>query len=250
MILTCPECGTQYFADDSTIGDSGRTVKCTACDHSWFVHPKGVVHDPEENGSGPGIEGAHEAYRRQVTARKKKQSRVAAFTSWIVTASIFFALGASAVVLRQDVVKIWPQSASVYRFMGMDVNRFGLEFTYREATRTFDGTTPVLTVRGQLKNVSKTTQQSPKVRVGLRDELGREIDHVITDISPKRLAADEIGEFQARMENPPVESFSLELSLVELGGARSRPEPAVQVDAVEDATAEDDASGESGGTEG
>ena len=40
MILTCPHCETQYFADDSTIGESGRTVKCAACGGSWFVEPK------------------------------------------------------------------------------------------------------------------------------------------------------------------------------------------------------------------
>ena len=42
MILTCPNCETQYFADDSTIGESGRTVKCAACGHSWFVAPPGL----------------------------------------------------------------------------------------------------------------------------------------------------------------------------------------------------------------
>ena len=43
MILTCPSCETQYFADDSTIGESGRTVKCAACGHNWFVRPEAAL---------------------------------------------------------------------------------------------------------------------------------------------------------------------------------------------------------------
>ena len=232
MIITCPNCGTQYFADDSTIGESGRTVKCTACDHSWFVHPQGTVHDPEESADTQ-TDSAQEAYRRAMTTQRNRQSRAAAILSWLITASIFFMLGAGAVVLRQDVVKIWPASASVYRFAGLEVNRFGLDFTYQEASRTFDGTTPVLTVRGQVKNVSNTIQQTPKVRVSIRDELKRELDHVIADIAPLRLEPGALGDFTAEITNPPVESFLLELSLVELGGPRSRPERPVAIEAAE-----------------
>jgi len=37
MILTCPECATSYFVDDSRIPEAGRTVKCTSCSHRWFA---------------------------------------------------------------------------------------------------------------------------------------------------------------------------------------------------------------------
>lgn len=231
MILTCPSCETQYFADDSTIGDSGRTVKCTACDHSWFVRPPGVK--PEDEDGVAAMEGAHEKYRKQVRARRRRQSRAAAITSWVVTAALFFGLGAGAMILRNEVVKIWPQSASAYRFVGLDVNRFGLEFSSREATRTFDGTTPVLTVIGQVENVSRTAQQSPKVRVSLRDEFDREIGYILADITPRKITAGDTGTFEARLENPPVESFSLKLSLLQLGGARTEPQDAGRVDAVD-----------------
>lgn len=230
MILTCPNCETQYFADDSTIGDSGRTVKCTACDHSWFVRPPGL--QAEEEDSVAAMEGAHEKYRRQVNARRRRQSRAAAIASWLITATIFFGLGAGAVILRNEVVKIWPQSASAYNFAGLDVNRFGLEFTAREATRTFDGTTPVLTVTGAVENVSRTAQQTPKVRVSLRDEFDREIGYILADIEPRRILSGASGTFQARLENPPVESFSLKLSLLQLGGPRTEPEDAGTVEAA------------------
>ena len=78
MILICPNCETQYFADESTIGESGRTVKCAACDHSWFVGPEGQAAGEK----GP-IAGAHEAYREKVRQRRLRASRSAAVMAWL-----------------------------------------------------------------------------------------------------------------------------------------------------------------------
>ena len=45
MILTCPDCGTQYVVKDGAIPPEGRQVRCAACKHSWHQ-------DPEDRGSG------------------------------------------------------------------------------------------------------------------------------------------------------------------------------------------------------
>jgi len=39
MILTCPECGTQYVVKDDAIPAGGRRVRCAACRHSWHQDP-------------------------------------------------------------------------------------------------------------------------------------------------------------------------------------------------------------------
>lgn len=44
MILTCPECATSYFVDDSRIPPGGRMVKCTSCEARWRVeHPSSMA---------------------------------------------------------------------------------------------------------------------------------------------------------------------------------------------------------------
>ncbi len=43
MILTCPNCGTQYVVKDGAIPPQGRQVRCASCKHSWHQ-------DPEEGG--------------------------------------------------------------------------------------------------------------------------------------------------------------------------------------------------------
>jgi predicted Zn finger-like uncharacterized protein len=44
MILTCPNCGTQYVVKDGAIPPHGRQVRCAACKHSWHQ-------DPDETGA-------------------------------------------------------------------------------------------------------------------------------------------------------------------------------------------------------
>jgi predicted Zn finger-like uncharacterized protein len=39
MILTCPNCGTQYVVKDDAIPPEGRQVRCAACKHSWHQDP-------------------------------------------------------------------------------------------------------------------------------------------------------------------------------------------------------------------
>ncbi|HEX6661587.1 MAG TPA: zinc-ribbon domain-containing protein, partial [Sphingomicrobium sp.] len=39
MILTCPNCGTQYVVKDGAIPPQGRQVRCASCKHSWHQDP-------------------------------------------------------------------------------------------------------------------------------------------------------------------------------------------------------------------
>ena len=49
MILTCPNCGTQYVVKDDAIPAEGRQVRCAACKHSWHQEPEGEA-EPLELG--------------------------------------------------------------------------------------------------------------------------------------------------------------------------------------------------------
>lgn len=40
MILTCPNCGTQYVVTVGAIPPGGRQVRCAACKHSWHQDPE------------------------------------------------------------------------------------------------------------------------------------------------------------------------------------------------------------------
>ena len=215
MILTCPNCETQYFADDSTIGESGRTVKCAACGHSWFVAPPGM----DAEASGPNPAAAHEVYRERVREQRRRKSRAAAVLSWLVTAVLFFSLGVAAIMFRNDVVKVFPRAAVAYKMAGFTVNRFGIEFDSIERSRTFNDTIPVVTVSGKAVNVARTTVDTPLVKVELKDERGRTVATRYGSITPARLLSGTQGTFQVVLEQAPMESFEIELSLVDKAGA-------------------------------
>ena len=211
MILTCPQCETQYFAEDSTIGESGRTVKCAACGHNWFVSPEGGAL-PNTAAPAPA---AHEVYRERVREQRRRKSRFASLLSWIVTASVFFALGVTAIIFRNDVVKIWPEAATAYRQVGFTVNRFGLEFSEIERSRTFNDTVPVVTVTGQATNVARSKVDTPNVQVKLKDERGNTVATRVSAITPRNLGKGQAGSFIVVLEQAPVESFKIELSFVD-----------------------------------
>jgi predicted Zn finger-like uncharacterized protein len=43
MILTCPNCGTQYVVKDGAIPPQGRQVRCASCKHSWHQDPEAAA---------------------------------------------------------------------------------------------------------------------------------------------------------------------------------------------------------------
>jgi predicted Zn finger-like uncharacterized protein len=48
MILTCPNCGTQYEVKDGAIPPQGRQVRCAACKHSWHQDPQPAAEEHSE----------------------------------------------------------------------------------------------------------------------------------------------------------------------------------------------------------
>ena len=57
MILTCPNCSTQYVVKDGAIPPQGRQVRCASCKHSWHQDPE----ESTELEPGPEAEAAAEA---------------------------------------------------------------------------------------------------------------------------------------------------------------------------------------------
>ena len=52
MILTCPNCGTQYVVKDGAIPPQGRQVRCASCKHSWHQDPEAQA-EPEPEAARP-----------------------------------------------------------------------------------------------------------------------------------------------------------------------------------------------------
>ena len=208
MILTCPACETQYYAEDARIPAEGREVRCPACRHAWTVHPEG-----SEAGAA-GAKAAHHRYLEARSLKQRRRNRLAATLVWSLMGTLFVGALGSTVVLRDDVVRLWPESASLFQRVGLQVNRFGVEFADVERTRELQGTKPVLTVRGEVRNPGRIARSAPAVRIGLRDDFGREVAVLHAPVAPDTLPPGTSGQFRAVMENPPPESYALDLRFV------------------------------------
>lgn len=204
-------------------------MRCAACTHSWFVQPE-LSLEQEINASDLSREkvermrkaqggdeeiAPHLAYREKEIARRRSGSRMAVIGAWTGTAAVFFALGAAAVVMRDDVVKVFPKASSAYAMAGLDVNRFGLELADLSAERLFDGTTPVLTVSGSIFNVTNKAQLVPNVRVDLRDDAGRDVESILITPDETRIGPGEEVRFNSRLDSPSLDAYDLSVTFVE-----------------------------------
>jgi predicted Zn finger-like uncharacterized protein len=229
MILVCPSCDTRYFAEDNAIGKEGRRVRCASCGHSWFAKPQdedapaaavdtGLTREQVERlrqtaaANSAARAGPHAEFRAREHARRQRARSGAAFIAWLLGFVIFAGAAGAAVFFRNDVADAWPRAASLYRMVGLDVNRFGLLLENVGAKRSFDGTTPVLTVTGSAVNQSKERRAVPELRVSLRDENGKEIQSWKDSLSAEFLDPGQRVEFTSRFEAPPVETYRLSVT--------------------------------------
>jgi predicted Zn finger-like uncharacterized protein len=227
MILVCPSCDTRYFAEDSSIGKEGRRVRCATCGHAWHAklpdegetavaaEDTGLTREQVERlrqtaqANSKARAGPHAEFRAREHAKRKRAKSHAVSIAWVSTGVLFLGAIGGAVLFRNEVAQAFPKVASIYRLVGLDVNRYGVTLENVVAKRSFDGTTPVLTVTGAAVNISDEARPTPALRVTLKDEGGAEVQTWTDKLAVPQLGPGERTEFTSRFEAPPVETYRL-----------------------------------------
>lgn len=245
MILTCPSCSTRYFAEDDEIGSHGRRLRCAACGHVWTHAVAGDGPMPEPAAAeipgrtrtaiermraelGGGQSAGHDVAARNRTEKDRKARLKGVAIAWGAAAAASVALVAAAWLLRVPLVAIWPQAAAAYAAIGAPVNAFGLDFADVKAERKVSGLTPVLVISGSVRNVSDKPRPAPIVRVGLRNDAGKEVYAWSLGLEVAELGPGENVRFGTRLESPPLAAFDLEVRFERTASApfiRSAAEP-------------------------
>ncbi len=140
----------------------------------------------------------------------RRERMRAAVVVWGATGAALAASATGMVAFRQDVAEVWPRSASAFAALGLDVNVYGLEFYDLTVERDFDGSTPILLVSGEVRNIGRDEKTAPPVRISLRDTRSHEIFELVNVITDQPIAAGAAVPFQIRVENPPDEAVDLE----------------------------------------
>ncbi len=113
------------------------------------------------------------------------------------------ALNAALIAWRADVVRVAPQTASLYAAIGLPVNLRGLSFAdVATATETHDGV-QVLVVEGTIASASARVVEVPRLRFSVRNPGGQEVYTWTALPARSLLAPGETLAFRSRLASPP-----------------------------------------------
>jgi hypothetical protein len=197
---------------DSLLADMGTEEIAVAQGPSLVPHlephgPREPQPAATEADAGEDIEtfAAKRAHRR---AMRRRNSR------WAVPGlpAILLALIAANTILvawRMDIVRLLPQTASLYAAIGLSVNLRGIAFEdIKMSTEEQDGMT-VLVIEGSVVNTISRAVEVPRLRLAVRNERQNEIYSWTTLPTRSILGPGETLPFRSRLASPPAETRDL-----------------------------------------
>ena len=151
-----------------------------------------------------------EALRARRTSRKSARRRrnwtlpgLPTAIAALVVANIILIAG------RAGVVKILPQTASLYAAIGLPVNLRGLSFSNVASTTEIDGAAPVLVVEGTIVSASARTVEVPRLRFSVRNQRGQEVYAWTAMPTRSVLPPGEALAFRSRVTSPPADGHDV-----------------------------------------
>ena len=110
---------------------------------------------------------------------------------------------------RSDVVRVMPQTASFYAWIGLPVNLRGLEFADLSTTGEQHEGVPVLVIGGDIVNTTSKIAGVPHLRLAVRNAAHQEI-YSWTVVPPSAaLPAGQTVAFHTRLASPPPDSHDV-----------------------------------------
>lgn len=250
MILTCPECATSYFVDDARIPEGGRTVKCTNCGARWHTaqpsqpadadpelfeetarSPPAAEPAPEPVSVSPpqgdlevsGPEPTEPAPKPRRTPPPAPKKPIGAIIAWGGMAAVVAAVVGGALIFRDTIVRLAPQTSGAYAGLGVPVNSLGLVIEDVAAKPTFQGGRPVLAVTGKIRNLRDDAAQSPAIRIDMLTRTGRPLAAKIVRPIDPTIPGGATRHFAVAIADPPSSLGELALAFETKGEGRGAP---------------------------
>ena len=244
MIITCPNCETQFNVDAAAFIPDGRTVRCAKCSHKWTQRPPEEADEPAAappEGADDGDDEAPEAappppapepdddddfdadedipdiVERPVVpeaAAQRRRGRAAAIGGWAALVLVVVAVFGGAFFARVQIVELWPPSGKLYAQIGFPVASpyDGLEIGEPALKQTRDGESTVLEVSGEIANNSAEVREVPRLRVALLNVRGDEITNWSFTATATALAPGDATAFTTRYRDPPDNARGVEVT--------------------------------------
>jgi len=154
-----------------------------------------------------------EAEASEATApRRGGGRRLALAAGWAGLALLVAMVGFVTFSFRRDIASLWPQSASLYKTVGLSVNASGLQFVGVTNKLETEGGAHVLVVSGKLINRNNRELSVPPIRIALTDFDRRELYHWPVISNVPTLKPGQAAPFLARLANPPGATHDVEVT--------------------------------------
>ena len=162
--------------------------------------PDHASHEPIEN-----IE-TFAARRARREAHRHERRRGPSLAMITLT---LLAVNAALIGWRSDVVRVMPQTASLFAAIGLPVNLRGLAFMDVTTTKeTHDGVT-VLLVQGAIANISRQPRDVPRIRLAVKNDAGAEVYTWTSLPVHPVLAPGDAEQFTTRLASPPADGHAV-----------------------------------------
>jgi hypothetical protein len=141
-----------------------------------------------------------------VAARRSRHAKRG--SRWMLTGLpvailALIALNAALIHWRSNIVRIAPQTASLYAAIGLPVNLRGLAFNDVTTTIESHDGVQVLVVEGKIASASQRPVEVPRLRFSVRNRSGQEVYAWTALPSRNGLAPGETLTFRSRLASPP-----------------------------------------------
>ncbi len=252
MILTCPECASRYFVDDSKVSAAGRVVRCASCGARWTARnedePTDLFDDPEpptlasqlasaEQIPVAALEGEVEAeeppvsalpgeelpkvFRARADAERRLRAATATGVIWAGMAATMAVMVIGALIFRIDVVRIMPGSAGAYAAVGLPVNTVGLVIdrdSIKAQPSMKDGHAAV-TITGTIRNITEHEVTAPPLRVELMSKDDTRVAGQLAAAADAKIPPGQIRHFSITFLDPPRTAKDLQIGFATEPGA-------------------------------
>jgi predicted Zn finger-like uncharacterized protein len=264
MILTCPECASRYFVDDSKVGAAGRVVRCASCGARWtarneealdlFEEPSAAdlaadtnltaLDDAVDQASDPETpvdklpgEELPKVFRARADAERRLKEAKTTGVIWGGMLAVMVLLIGGACLFNIKIAKLWPTTAGAYAFVKMPVNTVGLVVEDLKAEPTMQNGHAALTITGVLRNITDHAVATPPLRVALLNQHEKRVAGKLAAAADPMIPPSQTRHFSVTLLDPPRTANTLEIGFALEPGAAKSAGPATMLQKVSNADA-------------
>ena len=165
------------------------------------VPPIEPLPDPNSTGKSEPDEAENfVARRKRLQARRVKARRS---SHWMALILVLFAFNVALIGARSEVVRFFPQTASLFSAIGLPVNLRNLKFENMRISKETQEGLSALVIEGSIVSIASKPTEVPRLRFAARDGAGQEIYTWSSMPSRSTIGPGEKLEFRSRLVSPP-----------------------------------------------